>query len=268
MIEASTPAPAVRSPLAVTLSVWQAIFLREALDRLFDMRGAWFWLLMEPVAHIAFFSFGYAALRTHAVGGIDVAVWIMVGLLSFFLFRRTGMQVMYAPETNRPLFAYRQVKPFDTAIVRAALEAFLMGLVACIVLIIAALLGHDTLPADPLLVMAAVFGLWAFGLGYGLVSSVLMELVPELEHVLKILMLPLYLLSGVIMPISSIPVPYRDWLMTNPLVHGIEAVRMGFVSHYHTAPGVSLAYFYAWAIASVFIGLVLYRRYALKLVMQ
>jgi len=51
------------------------------------------------------------------------------------------MQVMHAPDSNRPLFAYRQVKPIDTAIVRAALEAFLMSLISMIVLGVATLLG-------------------------------------------------------------------------------------------------------------------------------
>ncbi len=257
-----------RNPLAITVSVWQAIFLREAIDRLFDMRAAWFWLLMEPVLHIAFMAVVFTAIRMHTVGGIDVAVWIIVGMLAFFLFRRTGIQVMYAVDCNRPLFAYRQVKPFDPAIVRAGLEAFLMAIISTVILLIAAFLGHATLPRDPLLVAQAVTGLWLFGIGYGLVASVLMELVPETEHILKILMMPLYLISGVIIPIASIRQPYRDLLLVNPIVHGIELVRQGFVPYYHVAPGVSLSYLYAWVVVSILLGLMLYRRFALQLVMK
>lgn len=258
----------MRSSLSITFSVWQAIFLREALDRLFDMRGAWFWLLMEPVCHIGFISFGYAAIRKHSVGGIDFTIWIMVGMLSFFLFRRTATQVMYAVDCNRSLFAYRQVKPFDTAIVRAGLEVFLMMIISSVILAVALLLGHAAFPNDPLLVIQAVTGLWLFGVGYGLIASVLMELVPEAEHILKIAMMPLYLISGTIWPLASIPQPYRDMLMINPIAHGLEVVRMGFVPYYHAVPGVNLSYLYAWAIVSIFTGLALYRRFALRLVMQ
>lgn len=257
-----------RSPLAVTLAVWRAIFLREALDRLFDMRAAWFWLLMEPVLHIAFITFIFTVIRMRTVGGIDVAVWIIVGMLAFFMFRRTAIQVMYAVDSNKPLFAYRQVKPFDTSIVRGGLEAFLMVMVALVILTVAAFLGHDVLPDDPLQVLAAMFGLWLFGVGYGLVASVLMALVRETEHILKILMLPLYLISGVIMPISAVPQPYRDLLLINPLVHGLELVRQGFATYYHMVPGVSMGYLYMWGIVSFFLGLVLYRRFALQLVMK
>lgn len=258
----------VRSPMAVTWSVWRALFLREALDRLFDMRAAWFWLLMEPVLHISFVTFIFTVIRLRTVGGIDVTIWIVVGMLAFFSFRRTAIQVMYAADSNKPLFAYRQVKPFDTAIARGALEAFLMILVSAVILTGVALLGHDIRPDDPIQVLVTMFGLWLFGVGYGLVASVLMALVRETEHILKILMMPLYLVSGVIMPISAVPQPYQDLLLLNPLVHGLELVRQGFATYYHAVPGVSMAYLYAWGVTSLFLGLVLYRRFALQLVMK
>lgn len=257
-----------RSPLSVTLGVWHGIFLREALDRLFDMRFAWFWLLAEPVLHIGFMVFIFSVIRMRTVGNTDVVVWIIVGMLAFFLFRRTATQVTYAVDSNRPLFAYRQVKPFDPAIARATLEALLMALIAGILLVVIVFLGKQAFPDDALLVLQAAAGLWLFGLGYGLIASVLMELVPEAEHVLKILMIPLYLISGAIMPMASIPMPYRDILMFNPIVHGLELVRLGYFPSYHTAPGLSMAYLYAWALVSIFLGLLLYRRFALHLVMR
>lgn len=258
----------IRNPFTVSFAVWRAIFLREALDRLFDMRAAWFWLLAEPVMHIGFMAFIYAVIRVRTVGNADVMVWIMVGMLAFFLFRRTAVQVTHAVDSNKPLFVYRQVKPFDPAIARALLEMFVMAIVATVILTVAAVLGHDVLPSDPLLVMQAVFGLWLFGIGYGLVASVLMELIPEMEHVLKIAMMPLYLVSGVIWPLIVIPQPYRDMLMINPIAHGIELVRAGFFPYYHTVDNLSMAYLYACAVGSVFLGLALYRRFAVQLVMR
>lgn len=258
----------VRSPMAVTWAVWRALVLRESLDRLFDMRAAWFWLLMEPVLHISFITFIFTVIRMRTVGGIDVMLWIVVGMLAFFTFRRTAVQVMYAVDSNKPLFAYRQVKPFDTSLARGVLEAFLMALVSILILTVVALLGHSVLPDDPLQVFVTFFGLWLFGVGYGLVASVLMALVKETQHILKILMMPLYLISGVIMPISAVPPPYRDLLLINPIAHGLELVRHGFSTYYHMVPGVSTAYLYSWGIVSVFLGLVLYRRFGLQLVMK
>ncbi|WP_350283311.1 ABC transporter permease [Nitrosomonas sp.] len=258
----------IRNPLVVSFAVWKAIFLREALDRLFDMRAAWFWLLIEPVLHIGFLVFIFTVIRMRTVGNADVAVWIIVGMLAFFLFRRTAVQVTYAVDSNRPLFTYRQVKPFDPVLARAVLEAFLMSIISIIIIGTAILLGHEAWPYDALLVLQANLGLWLFGMGYGLVASVLMELVPEMEHVLKILMLPLYLISGVIFPLAAVPQPYLDLLMLNPVAHGLELARAGFFPYYHTVQGLSMEYLYAWGISSLFLGLILYRRFALQLVMK
>lgn len=257
-----------RSPLAITLSVWKALFLREALSRLLSRRDAWLWLLLEPVIHIAFIVFLLTSIRMRFVGGIDAVIWVMIGLLAFFMFQRTGTQVMNAISANQALFAYRQVRPVDTVIVRGVLECLLMILISAILAAGAGLFGHDVIPTDPLTVLSALFGLWIFGLGYGLMTSVASELIPELGKVIGLMIRPLYVLSGVIWPIASVSQPYRDWLLLNPIVHGLEAARLGFAPYYHAAPELNLAYLYGTAMITVFVGLALHVRFANKLVMQ
>lgn len=255
-----------RSSLAVAISVWRALFLRESLSRFFSRRAAWFWLLLEPVFHVSYLMVIFTVVRVRTVGGIQTGVWIMVGLLAFFMFRRTGLQVMNGIGANQGLFAYRQVKPVDTVLVRGFLEGFLMLLVIGILLAGAALFGLHVVPADPLAVMIALFGLWLVGMGFGLVTSVATELVPEVGRLLKLAMTPMYLLSGVMFPINIVPLPYRDWLLLNPIAHGLEATRLGFAPHYHAVAGLSVSYLYGCALVSIFLGLALHRRFALRLV--
>lgn len=257
-----------RPSLLITLSVWRALFLREALARLFSGRATWFWLVAEPVFSVAIMLFIFTVILVRTVGGIDTMLWLMVGMLGFFMFRRTGTQAQNAISANRTLFTYRQVLPVDTALVRAALEALLMVAVAGVLLIGAALLGHSVVPANPLAVLEAFLGLWLAGLGFGLVTSVVIELVPELGKVLKLVMAPLMILSGVMIPISAVPQPYQGWLMLNPVAHGLEAARLGFAPYYHAVPELSVAYLYAFALVCIFFGLALYRRFATKLVTQ
>lgn len=257
---------APRSALVITLSVWKALFLREALSRLFSARATWFWLLAEPVFHITYMLLIFTVIRVRTVGGIDTTVWLMVGMLAFFMFRRTGTQVTSAIGANLALFTYRQVKPVDTALVRGGLEGILMIVIAGILLAGAALFGHAVLPADPLAVLEAFFGLWLVGLGFGLVTSVASELVPELGRVINFVMMPLFMISGVIFPITAVPQPYRDWLLLNPVAHGLEAARLGFAPYYHAVPELSIAYLYGFALVSIFLGLALHRRFALRLV--
>lgn len=257
----------MHGPFTNTLTVWQALFLREALDRFFGSRAAWAWLLVEPSMHIAFMGGVWGMMRRNSMGGIDVSLWIILGMLSFFLFRRTAVQTLHALDCNKAFFAFRQVRPFDVALVRASVEAFSMFFISWFILGVAAMLGLNVLPEKPLTVLLALAGLWLFGLGYGLITSVGMRLVPDSGHIFQILMMPLYLISGVIMPLTFIPVPYRDWLLWNPLVHGVELVRLGFFSNYHTLD-VSFSYLYAWVLGSLALGMALYRGLETRLVTQ
>jgi capsular polysaccharide transport system permease protein len=252
---------AYRNSLGIALSVWKALLLREALSRLFSSRAAWFWLIAEPVLHMAILGFLYAVVRQHTVGGIDATIWLVLGLQGFFLFRRTATQMSGAIDSNRALFSYRQVKPTDTVLMRGVLEGVLMVMVISVIVAGLALLGHDVVPIDPITVLSAFFGLWVLGAGIGLIVSVVSELVPEFRQIISMTMMPLYFISGVIVPIGSVPEPYRDWLLMNPIVHGLDAARKGFAPYYHSTSAISLNYLYACALVSVFLGLVLHRRY-------
>ncbi|WP_175815338.1 ABC transporter permease [Burkholderia diffusa] len=268
----------IRTPFEVTYSVWRAMFLREALDRLFEARAAWLWLLVEPIIYISIHAFGFETFSIHEVGGMSINMWIIAGFLGFLLWRRTWTQVLHGVDCNKAFFAYRQVKPFDAAIVRAGLELFLMVPVAIVIMAISIAAGHAItpdllnptwLPADPLLVMVSVLGLWLFGLGFGLITSVAMSFVHELDHIFKILYLPLYYLSGALFPIALfVPIPYQYIFVVNPVVNGIEMMRQGFMPDYHPLTGVSLECLYAWALGSLLVGLSLYKKFSRKLVMR
>jgi len=257
---------AMRSSLSITLSVWRALLLREALTRITGGRAPWFWLLAEPVAHIAFLTSMLTVIGHRVVGGISAVVWIVSGLLAFFFFRRTLNQGASSISSNAALFAYRQVRPVDTVLVRVFLEGILMVLISIIVFAGLSIFGVSAFPSDPILVLLAIGGLWLLGLGGGLIFSVSIELVPETNFVLTFLMMPLYLVSGVVLPIASVPMPYRGWLVMNPIVHGLEAAHLGFSSYYHVVPEFDLAYLYICGLVAVFLGLALHQRFAQRLI--
>lgn len=250
------------------MSVWKALVLREALARLFSRRAAWFWLLLEPIAHIAFLMLLFSTVRVRHVGGIDTPLWIMIGLCTFFFFTRAERQASNAISANKALFAYRQVKPVDSVLARCVLEGAIMTVVSVLIFALAGLAGLGVLPADALQLLGAVVAMWLIGAGFGMLSCVAEELTPELGRLLGMLNRPLYLASGLIFPIGSLPPAYRDWLMLNPLAHGLEVARLSFTPFYHAVPGTSLAYLWLWAGGLLLVGLLLQVGFAKRLVMQ
>ena len=251
-----------RTPTRIMLSVWKALLLREATFRLFGSRGAWFWLIAEPLAHFAFLTFLFAVIRHNSVGGINVSIWLILGLFGYFTFRRTAAQMGGAIDSNRALFTYRQVLPFDTILVRGFLEGLIMLVALIMVIFGMSLLGIPVTPEHPVKIIMALFGLWLMGAALGLIVTMLAEIAGEIRQLLNMMMMPLYFVSGVLLPISAVPPQQQSYFLINPLIHGLESARSGFSSFYHTSPDISLAYLYLWALCGLGIGMLLYRRFA------
>lgn len=258
---------ALRSPLAVTSTVWKALFLREALTRLTHERYSWFWLLVEPLSHVVLLMWVFGSgLRQRVIAGADAGIFIMLGILGFFLVRNIINNSVDVVASNDALYSYRQVKPVDTVLVRAVVE----GLLTCILFLVmfagAGMLGHPVFPADPLGALQALGALWLAGLGLGLVFSVLSNLVPEIGRTVRLLMTPLYFFSGAMIPSVILPPAILDLLLFNPIVHGIELLRVAFTPSYRVPPGVELSYLVEFAVMMIFLGLALHIRYRSALV--
>jgi capsular polysaccharide transport system permease protein len=239
--------------------------LREAVQRLFSKRAAWTWLILEPLFHAGYLAVLYTVVRVHSVGGIDTVIWLLSGLMGFFLFSRTASQVGNALKANRALFSYRQVSPLDTMVSRAIVEGAIMTVLITFVFFIATLVGHPVSPDAPLTVLLASTCIWVIGFGWGVIDAVASDLVPEMGTVIDLISRPLYLISGIVFPLSLLPPTLSEWLMLNPLAHLIEAIRLGIAGHYHAVPDTNLAYPHAFALVLIFIGLLLLRRFEWKL---
>jgi len=78
------------------------------------------------------------------------------------------------------------------------------------------------------------------------------------DKLLPILMKLLYFLSGILFPLSLIPVEYRWLVEWNPLLHAFELMRYAAMFGY-PFNDTSLSYLSAWTLALLFAGLSLYK---------
>ena len=266
MAEIQGHAPPSRPPHVVMLSVWKALFLREMINRIAAERIAWVWMIVEPLAHIAFLAALLTlGFRTRNIAGGSAIIFVMVGILGFFMTRNVMTRTMDAVERGANLYAFRQVKPVDVLIVRGLQAGFTEGASFLLIMGAAGLLGHPIIPKDPLLALGAVLGLWSLGLGLGLVFSVPSTLFSEFGRALRIAMIPLYFMSAVIFPSAKMPPAVRQYLLWNPILHGLESLRLAFMPTYVVPPGISLGYVYVCALPFIFIGLALQVQYRMHM---
>ena len=226
----------------------------------------WFWMIFEPVALIAIM----AAIRSFISGDQLIAnapfiPWMITGMLGFFLVRDGMLRGMGAIQGNSSLFSYRQVLPVDPVLVRNFLEGVLRTFVFLIFILGCLLLEVDLYPDNGIQAMAGWLSLWCLGLGLGLLSSVGATLVPELGKIIGIISLPLLIISGVIFPINQLPHWLLEYLMLNPIPHGLEFLRLGFFENYKVINGASITYFWLITLSLNALGLLMHLRFVDRL---
>lgn len=253
------PKVMTRTPLQIQKSVVFALFIRELRTRFGSYKGGYLWLVIEPMAHIIALSFIFSFIRQREMGAIDFPVFLVTGVVPFLLFKNITLRVMEGVNANKALFVYRQVLPMDTFLARTLLDGFLSILVFALLLAGMAWLGMNVPFRDPLTVIIVYAMLIAMGLGLGMVLCVATHYLPEARTFIRILMMPLYLTSGIIFPISILPEQFHPYLLWNPILHAIELMRDAFFVNFPMVPGVSPLFFLMSTLALLFIGLSWYR---------
>jgi capsular polysaccharide transport system permease protein len=248
-----------RTPWQIQKSVVFALFLRELKTRFGSYKFGYFWMLLEPMAHIVVLSLIFSYARDRSLFGIDFPVFLVTGILPFLMFKNIALRVMDGVDANRALFAYRQIKPMDTFTARALLDTFLAQVVYALILAGMAWVGLDVPFRDPFTVIFAMVLLVLMGLGLGMIFCVFTHFMPEAKTLIRIAFLPLYLLSGAIFPVAMLPREFLPVLLWNPLLHAIEWMRGAFFVQYRMLDAISPLFVVMTTLVVLFFGLAWYR---------
>ena len=258
-----------RSAFQVQCDVIFALYVRELKTRFGEFQIGSVWALAEPVVHTAIMIAVHSA-RGSLRGmnfpvGVDIPIFYINAVVPFFLFRSTIMLVMRSISSNRGLYFYRQVKPIDSIISRTLLEVSIYTVVFCILLLAGYLVGYNVQMYDPL-GFIAIYAIWVlFMFGLGIIICVTSTFFKEIETFVPLTLLPLYLISAVLFPMTSVPQEYWYLLTWNPILHIEELLRTSFFQNYNTPVG-SVSYVLAFAVGFLGFGLALYRATVTRLV--
>lgn len=247
-----------RSGLEVQKAAVKALFLREIKTRFGKYRLGYLWAALEPMAHMLILLgiFGYVMHRT--MPDISFPVFLINGIIPFFIFSNISKRSIGAIEANQGLFNYRPVRPIDTIISRAILETLIYAVVYVLMMAIVGLMGENFKIIDVITLVFSWVLLVIFSSSIGLIFMVIGKSFPETEKFLPILIKPLYFISCIMFPLHNIPKEYWPYLLWNPLVHAVELCRESVFPGY-VSTGVSLNYLAFCSLVTLFIGLALYR---------
>jgi capsular polysaccharide transport system permease protein len=247
-----------RSGLEVQQAAVKALFLREIKTRFGKYRLGYLWAILEPAAHmlILLSVFGFIMHRT--MPDISFPVFLLNGLIPYFIFSNIAIRSIGAIEANQGLFNYRPVKPIDTIIARSLLEIFIYSVVYVTLMIIVGLTGETFNIHNIAILILTWLLLCFFSMGIGLMFMVIGKSFPEMEKFLPILIKPLYFISCIMYPLHVIPKQYWVYILWNPIVHVVELSRESVVIGYDSE-GVSISYLIVSTLVIFFLGLAMYR---------
>ncbi len=244
----------------------RALFLRELQTRFGQYRLGYLWIFIEPLFSIGIMLLLFGSIMHRTLSNIDFEVFLLNGIVPFFMFRSGIMQALGAAQANKGLFSYRPVKPIDALLARNLLELFL-GLSTYIFfsLVLFWFEYEISLEHIPSLLSYWLI-LFLLMLSLSVLFMVLGDFSTEINKFVQILFLVLYFLSGILYPIQIVPTQYREYLLYNPLIHIFELMRHAVVPSYPLVEGIDLTYVVIWLVVSLFIGLMLYRRFERRMI--
>ena len=209
-----------------------------------------------PLSHLAALVAIRSVLSPFVPIGDNPAVFFGSGILPYILCMYPARMMALAVVQNKNLLVIPPITPMHLISARAALEVLSSILVCAIFYFLLELGGIDFMPADiyggALAVLASIY----LGITVGFVNVINISIFGTLYIVFFVLLMVfLFVSSGVYIPVYVLTGWQRDLIELNPLFHLVNWFR---AAYYVDASAIPVDKFYVWATGTVclFIGLV------------
>jgi capsular polysaccharide transport system permease protein len=245
--------------MQIQRDVLYALLLRELSSRFGKSRGGFIWVLVEPIAHLVLPILIFGFLRNMGAPGVEYPVFLVYGFLPFLLFKAICLQIIDGVNSAQGLLSYRQVMLMDVFVSKAMAHCVIQSFVFVIVLTGLGMLGFDVLPGRPIELAGILALTVVLAFGLGVLFAAITSLAPDARAVIKIMFMPLYFVSGILLPVTRFPDEWVRWMSVNPVLHLVELTRTMAVDGYQPMQYMSLTYPLALSLSATLIGLMLYR---------
>jgi capsular polysaccharide transport system permease protein len=218
-------------------------------------------MVAEPVLGILFMTaiFVFLGIRTPALG-INFAMFFATGILPFTMYMDVSNKVSQSINYSRALLGYPRVTYVDAILARVILTVLTQLLVfALIISAILAIWETRTVLVYERVLLSFAMAI-ALGIGVGLLNCFLLMQFPIWQRIWGILNRPLFFLSGILILYESMPRPWNEYYLWNPLVHVTAEMRAAFYVGYD-ATYVDPPFVFGWALGIGLAGILFLHRY-------
>lgn len=209
-------------------SVLHALILRNIQTRFGGRQVNFIVALCWPLAHIGMLLLIYSFVDRGAPIGTSSTMFFATGLTPYMFFSYPSRFMMISTMLNRPLTSFPVVKLIDLMIASAILETVAGFAVIAVTAFVLFCCGEHVWPADPAMATAALGGMWILAMGYGLLLSVIVMVLPVTVIVAALFQIILYILSGILFVPASLPERVQGYLSWNPVTQGVQWFREAY----------------------------------------
>lgn len=238
--------------------VLHAVMLRNIRTRFFGHGLGYLVAVAWPLTHILILlAIANFAGRAPPFGDSTV-LFIATGTVPFMVFSYISRFMQLSVLTTRPLLGFPQVKVLDVLFATVTLEVLSSCCVILILLILAWLFDISSMPRDIVEAFFAIGASILLGFGLGLLMGVLALAAPIWATIYGLLMIVLWMTSGVAYVPDFLPEPLRSIAAYHPVLQVVEWMRSAYYEGYGEGL-LDRRYVLEVAIGSVFLGLLLER---------
>jgi len=246
------PATAGRAITALMLREMSTTYGRSALG--------YFWAILEPAAGILLLTAIFSlAFRDPAIG-TSFPLFYATGMMPFMAYMDLSQKTSVALRFSKALMYYPRVTFMDAVLARFLTNAITQIMISAVVFWAIIFFSRIDTLLSPVALFQGYLMVFALALGIGTLNCYLLSVYPVWERTWAVLNRPMFIISTIFFTFQSVPMPYRDWLWWNPLIHVVGQVRHGI---YPTYDGAYISPLYVYSISGIcfMIGMLLLRRY-------
>jgi capsular polysaccharide transport system permease protein len=244
-----------------------AVLFRELKTRFWKNKMGYFWVVVEPSLHIIllYLVMTYIRGQTQSSFGLKPIETVASGVIPFFLFRCVMSFVASSILSNQALLKYPLVKIIDLFLARFCLES--MTEIAAGIVIFCLLIGVGLIrtPLDLLGIIMSYLATLSLAFGLGTCFAVWSALSNTAWNFILILMMFLYMTSGIFFVGDGLPEAAQRFMSYNPLWNCLELFREAYFGC-HKSHFVSVVYPFTWAAVSTTLGLTMVRALRARLI--
>jgi capsular polysaccharide transport system permease protein len=239
-------------------NVMKAVILRDMRTRFFNHGLGFLIVSLWPVAHMLILLMIYSTTGRRTPFGDSLYVFFATGLIPTLAFMYISRFMSFSLLLNRPMIAFPVVTVVDVIFGRAFLEVIAAFITLIFMFTIIYAIGDNPFPWNISEAVSAYLAVLILAVGVGVFTSVIVMFFPFFATMYSLILIVVYLSSGTLFVISSLPEVISKPLSYSPVVHAVEWMRVAYYPTYSTKI-LDKNYLLGFGISSLFIGLAIER---------